>query len=608
MSWSQAVTELFQSIDLDSFLTVENYSEDSLSDAENKKTHFIVTTFVLNHLDSNNNVQARNFLANPADPSTLVYDPFKIWKFLKNRHAKITEVKLSAVTKALYACKIQRSDSLSAYLDRFENLIREFFLYKGQMSDTQSARMLIDSIHTLSETTSELIHAQVVPLTRQGVADYLREYENRQGWMSPAMREANSADASSSNRARKSGYKGRCTEDVCNGPHPERECWSKPENANKKEEFLARRQAENRSNNSSSAAASTIKGRKKISPPNANAAGLDSNMEMLLLHASYEDVSAASASASTATSTLIWALHDTGATHHMFNDIRLFDKTTLKPVDNANKRLKLAGGGVSLAVHSEGSVRLKAGDGSTFELQECLYIPELTKNLIAGGRLRLKGVREHFEDGDHSSFSLVIRGLATFNGYIGKNGLMNVLINPVSTLDTSSCAMATTDDKSQLHHRRLGHISDMYLNIMGSNECVDGLEHKTLQNGKCEICLLSKSKQLPYNHTRPRSQKFLENVHVDLSGIVRVKGLRNESYFAMFCDDYSSYQHIFPLKSKNKDEVFEVFRAYIALTERQTGERLKQFTLDRGGEFINDRLGPELRELGIVLHTTAGHV
>lgn len=49
------------------------------------------------------------------------------------------------------------------------------------MSDHRSAQMLIDSILTRSETTSELIHAQVSPLTRQGVADYLQEYKTRQG-------------------------------------------------------------------------------------------------------------------------------------------------------------------------------------------------------------------------------------------------------------------------------------------------------------------------------------------------------------------------------------------------------------------------------------------
>lgn len=43
------------------------------------------------------------------------------------------------------------------------------------------------------------------------------------------------------------------------------------------------------------------------------------------------------------------------------------------------------------------------------------------------------------------------------------------------------------------------------------------------------------------------------------------------------------------------------------MAERQTCVKLKQFTLDRGGEFVNKLLGNELRERGIVLHLTAAH-
>lgn len=396
----------------------------SLTEAENQKTRFIVTTFILNRLDSNNNLQARNHLSNPNDPHVLIYNPHVLWKFLKNRHAKITEVKLAVVTKALYTCSIHRSDSLSSYLDKFENLICEFYLYKGQMSDHQSARMLVDSISSLTETTRELIHAQVVPFTRQGVSDYLREYETRQGWSSPAMREANSVDASQSSKFKKNSSRVRCTKENCQGPHPEEDCWARPENAKKKEDFLARRSGD-RKGGQSTPQASTVRGRKKISPPSASVAAVTEDFSAFSLHASYEDVNtplAAGATVPTTSNGRLWALHDTGATHHLFNNICLFDKSKLKPINDSNKRLKLAGGGVSLAVHSEGSVRLKAGDGTVFELKDCLYVPDLSKNLIAGGRLRLKGVREFYDPDDNVSFSLVLNGLALFNGYIGQNG------------------------------------------------------------------------------------------------------------------------------------------------------------------------------------------
>lgn len=76
-------------------------------------------------------------------------------------------------------------------------------------------------------------------------------------------------------------------------------------------------------------------------------------MSILSLHPSYEDVTPSSAAAVSTLKSQIWALHETRAKHNMFDDMSLFDKSTLKSVDNSSKRLKLA-------VHSEGMVKPKA--------------------------------------------------------------------------------------------------------------------------------------------------------------------------------------------------------------------------------------------------------
>lgn len=78
-------------------------------------------------------------------------------------------------------------------------------------------------------------------------------------------------------------------------------------------------------------------------------------------------------------------------------------------------------------------------------------------------------------------------------------------------------------------------------------------------------------------------------------------------YYILFCDNHTSYRHIYFLSDKTKESTFEIFKSYIAMAECQTCSRLKQFTLDRGGESLNDLLGEELRDLGVVLHPTAPH-
>lgn len=88
---------------------------------------------------------------------------------------------------------------------------------------------------------------------------------------------------------------------------------------------------------------------------------------------------------------------------------------------------------------------------------------------------------------------------------------------------------------------------------------------------------------------------------------MRTKGLRNESYYIMFTDDYSSYKHIYPLIDKSKEEVLECFKTYIAVAERQTGCPVRTFTLGRGGEFLKKLMNNVLKDLGIEFHLTAGH-
>lgn len=170
---------------------------------------------------------------------------------------------------------------------------------------------------------------------------------------------------------------------------------------------------------------------------------------------------------------------------------------------------------------------------------------------------------------------------------------MHLELKPVSQ-DSLIVSSHATNVTSSLLHRRLGHISDQYLKTMCKHGSIDGLGGKVDTVCDCETCLLSKGARLPHNHTRPRAVRHLENVHVDLSGIMRTKGLRNEAYYILFTDDFTSYCHIYPLRDKSKEEVFDVFKSYISRAERQTGCTVKTFTLDRGGEFLNSTLGTYL--------------
>lgn len=269
------------------------------------------------------------------------------------------------------------------------------------MSDIQSARLLIKTVgDRLSETTKELIHQTLKPLTRQGVTDYLKEYELRNGGFSTAAtREANHTYASSSVASQSLSKTGRvkCTREKCVGVHhtPD-ECFSNPINAKKREAWIAKKEAE-RQRYSNHSKAQPISGMKELTAPAASVAEINSeylsfNSEFvktvedhikisesqLLLTETEESVnsevvgcpsiyeSEASVSTLTAPDKELWGLLDTGATHYMFKTKELFEQKSLTSVESSNNKLKMAGGESKLTVMSKGTVKLQAGDGSPF--------------------------------------------------------------------------------------------------------------------------------------------------------------------------------------------------------------------------------------------------
>lgn len=63
---------------------------------------------------------------------------------------------------------------------------------------------------------------------------------------------------------------------------------------------------------------------------------------------------------------------------------------------------------------------------------------------------------------------------------------------------------------------------------------------------------------------------------------MKIRSLGGALYFVTFIDDHSRKTWIYTLKMK--DQVFDVFKQFYALAERQTRKKLKCIRLDNGGE------------------------
>lgn len=309
---------------------------------------------------------------------------------------------------------------------------------------------------------------------------------------------------------------------------------------------------------------------------------------------------------------------DTGASHFMLRDERMFVQGSLVENRDPSAVLHLAGGDATLPIKGFGQFVHRNSKGEKIVFNDVLHVPQLVHNLLAAGRLTRAGATTELLKDPH--FRLVDRKKELFIGsFVGEGSLMFVGLNPVSH-PTLSIQQASQVDKSKLNqlsilklHYSLGHLGREYILRMWRL----GLRGRKLPEGlrvsdfdvinRCRICPLAKNQRLPFKGTRTRATELLQNVHLDLSGIFRTPSTARDHYYVLFTDDYSGFKVEYGARSKNAEDVFEIIKDYIAYSERHTEKRLKKLSIDGGGEFLNDLMIPYCKSKGIVLRVTAPH-
>ncbi|MBW0532418.1 hypothetical protein O181_072133 [Austropuccinia psidii MF-1] len=182
---------------------------------------------------------------------------------------------------------------------------------------------------------------------------------------------------------------------------------------------------------------------------------------------------------------------DCGATHHMFNDKRLFANFI------ETKELKIATSDPtsSLISPGKGTVTITTNDNKLV-LQNCLYVPNLSKNLIS--------LLEMFEGSitilkENGKFKIVKENIPILEGQI----LNNLMISSF----TKHTALLTTVRSGTCWHSRLGHPSNQVLKSMGLP--IPDKEH-------CDVCVRGKMMLKPFNSHFDKVERPLDCLHLDL--------------------------------------------------------------------------------------------
>ncbi|KAI5348230.1 hypothetical protein L3X38_001117 [Prunus dulcis] len=167
-------------------------------------------------------------------------------------------------------------------------------------------------------------------------------------------------------------------------------------------------------------------------------------------------------------------------------------------------------------------------------------------------------------------------------------------------------ARASVAHSLQTWHKRLGHLNEQSIRMLANQDMVHGLPSLDKDFAVCEGCKLGKQHRdsFPAESTW-RAQFPLELVHTDICGPMQIASMSENRYFLLFIDDYTRMAWVYFLRNKSND--VECFKKFKAMTELQSGHKVKSFRSDRGGEFMSNEFLTYCSEAGIQRQLTVAY-
>ena len=259
------------------------------------------------------------------------------------------------------------------------------------------------------------------------------------------------------------------------------------------------------------------------------------------------------------------------------------------------------GNDAKVAALAVGVYSLRLANGHVIDLDECYYVPSITKNIISTSKLDLSGFELVQKNKTYSILkSNNVLAVANYsNGHYVINKEQIVL-----DINMSNKRKMEDLNEAYLWHYRLGHIGKDRIAKLHRDGYLGSFDFKSFDT--CESCLEGKMAKTPFTGKNMRYNELLELIHSDVCGPMSISARGGFSYFVTFTDDYSRYGQVFLFK--HKSEVFDKFKEFKNVAENQTGKRIKHLRSDRGGEYLGLEFQEFLKENGIIHQKTPPYI
>ncbi|KAI3777237.1 hypothetical protein L1987_47035 [Smallanthus sonchifolius] len=280
---------------------------------------------------------------------------------------------------------------------------------------------------------------------------------------------------------------------------------------------------------------------------------------------------------------------DTGCGYHIINVLQ--EPKSWRKLKQGDMEL-IVGDGKRVPVLATGTYHPSCPSGLVVVLNNCLFAPGLTRNIISVSLL--------FEQG----FKYVFNGIA-ISAYLNdifyfeakpQNGIYEIDVQTDNNIYNLSKRIKSGINDTFLWHCRLGHISKARIKRLQSERILEPIGQDLFDN--CDSCLAGKLTKDPFTHVGERAKDLLGLIHTDVCGPFKTMSRNHERYFVSFIDDYSRYAYVYLMKHKH--ETFEKFKEFQNEVEKQLDKSIKTLRSDRGGEYLSLEFLNYLKEHEII--------
>ena len=259
----------------------------------------------------------------------------------------------------------------------------------------------------------------------------------------------------------------------------------------------------------------------------------------------------------------------------------------------------------SIAIKGSGNICIEFIDIQIkVVFKNCLFMPELGVNLIS---------QTQFNKNIYSilnyKYVYLMKGKTCI---IKGDKIENLYYLSIKVYKNEQALNITTNnniDNNIIWHQRMGHININSVNklpdaVIGLKTTAAATNHNI---DNCEICLKAKfTNKINHKTTNNYTYEYLEKVGNDLCRPIKLYIYNGYKYFITFIEKSTRYIDIELLKTK--DEVYNVFYKYKQLAENnENNKRIRIYSIDNGGEFVNNRFKRLFTENGIKHQTSTLH-